>query len=248
MIKYHGTPIGGTKWDSLKFLDGRHALISFAHPIQTAEVLECCESFCLDNGAFTIWKTTGGDIDFDEYSKFVNQLGRHPAFDFYIMPDKIGGTEKENDEMLLRWEEKDIKFKGIPVFHLGESPDRFLRMAEKYDKVCWGSTDAWPRNGSKEWWKHMANFMDHVTDEDGFLPCKVHGLRMLDIKIFQYLPLHSGDSTNAAVNGGLAMKKGNLPAIKRWQGSERIAQRVEAFQSPAVWDRKFLVEQGIIKE
>lgn len=244
MIKYHGTPIGGTKLDAIKFLNGRHALVSFAHQQQVPEVLECCESFCLDNGAFTIWKTTGGLIDVKGYKKWVENIGRHPAFDFCLIPDVIGGTEKENDDLLSEW---DCRLPSVPVFHLSESPDRFFRLADKYPKVAFGSTDKWARNGSKEWWKNMADFMDTVTDSDGFLPCKVHGLRMLDCKIFQYLPIHSGDSTNAAVNGSRLMKEGPLPAVHRWQGNERIAQKIEAFQSPQVWNRERLIEDGILE-
>lgn len=177
--------------------------------------------------------------------EWVESLSKHPSFDFCIIPDVIMGSEKENDELLSLW---DTRIDSIPVYHLGESYDRFFRLAEKYNKVAFGSTDKWPRNGSKDWWKYMADFMDAVTDSDGNLPCKVHGLRMLDIKIFQYLPLHSGDSTNAAVNGGLQMKKVSLPVVHRWQGSERIAQRIEAFQSAPRWDREFLVKEGVLEK
>lgn len=245
MIKYHGTPIGGTKEDALKFLVGRHALISYATQGHIPEVLECCESFCLDNGAFTIWKTTGGNIDVHGYIEWVSHYQKHPSFDFALIPDVIGGTEEENDELLKEWDQNLI---GVPVYHLGESPERFLRLSEEYSKVAFGSTDKWPRNGSKAWWKYMADFMDIVTDENGNLPCKVHGLRMLDVKLFQYLPLHSGDSTNASVNGHLCMKKGIHPAIERWQGNERIAQKIEAYQSAHFWDRGRLVADGILEE
>lgn len=244
MIKYHGTPIGGTKQDAIKFLDGRHALISYAHQGQLAEVLECCESFCLDNGAFTIWKKNGGQIDIDGYLEWVNNIARHPAYDFCIIPDVIGGTEKENDNLLNSWE---CDHDSIPVYHLGESYDRFLRLAEDYNKVCFGSTDKWAKNGSNAWWKNMADFMDVVTDDDGILPCKVHGLRMLDVRIIKYLPLHSGDSTNAAVNGSRMMKEGPMPAVHRWQGNERIAQKIESYQSPMNWDRQRLIEDNILE-
>ncbi len=243
MIKYHGTPVGGTKHDAIKFLNGRHALVSFAHQEQVAEVLECCESFCLDNGAFTIWKTTGGSIDVLAYRRWVEDIGRHPAFDFCLIPDIIGGSEEANDALVAAWE---CSFQSVPVFHLSESPDRFFRLAGRYPKVAFGSTDRWARNGSKEWWASMADFMDIVTDDDGFLPCKVHGLRMLDCKIFEYLPLHSGDSTNAGVNGSRLLKGGPMPAVHRWQGNERIAQKIEASQSPAVWSRERLIEDGIL--
>jgi hypothetical protein len=245
MIKYHGTPVGGSKLDAIKFLKGRHALISFAYPGQTAEVLECCESFCLDNGAFTIWKASGGRIDVPAYEKFVNELATHPSFDFCLIPDVIMGSDEENDKLIAEWESE---FPSIPVYHLGEPIDRFFRLASKFSKVAFGSTSLWPRNGSKEWWVYMADFMDTVTDSRGVLPCKVHGLRMLDVKLFQYLPLHSGDSTNAGVNGHLCMKKGIHPAVERWQGNERIAQKIEAFQSAPVWDREWLIEEGVIEK
>lgn len=245
MIKYHGTPVGGSKYDAIKFLDGRHALICFEHTGQTAEVLECCESFCLDNGAFPKWKQGGGDVDVVKYESWVREIARHPSFDFCLIPDKIMGTEEENDRLITEW---DCPHESVPVYHLGESPDRFLRLAESYGKVAWGSTDLWARNGSKLWWKEMADFMDYVTDEDGVLPCKVHGLRMLDSNLFKYLPLHSGDSTNAGVNGHIPMKKPPFPAVKRWQGNERIAQRIESFQSASYWDRDRLVHDGKLEK
>jgi hypothetical protein len=43
------------------------------------------------------------------------------------------------------------------------------------------------------------------------------------------------------------MKKGIYPCVERWQGSERIAARVEAFQAAAVWDRQALVNDGVIE-
>lgn len=245
MIKYHGTGGGGSKYDAIKFLKGRHALVSFAYQGQLAEVLECCESFCLDNGAFTIWRTTGGKIDVPKYKEFVEATATHPAFDFCLIPDVIMGTEEENDELVASW---DLDFPSVPVYHLGEPVDRFFRLAEKFQKVAFGSTDLWGQNGSGKWWEKMADFMDAATDSNGVLPCKVHGLRMLDVRIFQYLPLHSGDSTNAIVNGHVCMKKGIHPAVERWQGNERIAQRIEAFQSAAVWDRERLIEDGVLEK
>lgn len=244
MIKYHGTPLGGTKLDAIKFLKGRHALISFAHQGQTAEVLECCESFCLDNGAFTVWKTTGGGIDVPAYTKWVDSLATHPSFDFALIPDVIGGAIEENDALIDSWESEHL---SVPVFHLGEPVDRFFMLAKKFKKVAFGSTDLWARNGSKAWWANMANLMDDITDSRGVLPVKVHGLRMLDVKLFQYLPLHSGDSTNAGVNGHLCMKGGIHPSIERWQGNERIAQKIEAYQSASCWNREILYEEGVLQ-
>ena len=55
MIHYHGTPCGGKAEERGRFLKGRHALISFAHQEDMALAADLCQSFILDNGAFTAW-------------------------------------------------------------------------------------------------------------------------------------------------------------------------------------------------
>ena len=62
MIHCHGTPIGGTRQDVARFLVGRHALIPFGRQDDTGAVLEFCQSFVLDNGAFSHWKKGHGAI------------------------------------------------------------------------------------------------------------------------------------------------------------------------------------------
>lgn len=241
MIKYHGTPVGGTNRDAMYFLRGRNALISFATKGHIPQVLECCDSFVLDNGAFTIWKKGQGKVDVPAYIDWVESLSTHPSFDFCFIPDVIGGTEEENDLLLEQW---DCDVESVPVYHLGESVDRFMRLASQHKRVALGSTDKWKRNGSREWWKNMADFMDAITDERGVPPCKLHGLRMLDPKIFRFLPLSSADSTNAGVNGHLCMKKPPYPSVERWQGAERIAALFEQYQSASVWCRDSIIEEG----
>lgn len=159
VIKYHGTPIGGTKRDALLFLQGRHALVSYATPQHLSEVVNCCESFCLDNGAFTVWKSGKGTVNEQGYLNWVSKLRDHPAFDFFIIPDIIDGTEKENNEAVSRWKNERG---GLPVFHLSESPSRLRWLAGKFPKVCLGSTSRWPAVGSKDWWPHMGRFMDTI--------------------------------------------------------------------------------------
>jgi hypothetical protein len=56
LIHYHGTPIGGSRDDAARFLIGRHALVSFAHQGDMAVVADACQSFILDNGAFSVPK------------------------------------------------------------------------------------------------------------------------------------------------------------------------------------------------
>lgn len=54
MIHYHGGPV----WPqpaAVQLWTRRHGLTSFAHPEQVGVMAELCQSFILDNGAFTYW-------------------------------------------------------------------------------------------------------------------------------------------------------------------------------------------------
>lgn len=56
MIHYHGTPCGSTRQDSAKFIAGRHVLIPWPRPEDIGTAADVAQSFCIDNGAFTLWK------------------------------------------------------------------------------------------------------------------------------------------------------------------------------------------------
>ncbi len=66
MNHYHGTPAGGRREDSAKFLAGRHALVPFPRQDDMGIVADVCQPFVFDNGAFSIW-TRGGTLDVDGY-------------------------------------------------------------------------------------------------------------------------------------------------------------------------------------
>ena len=71
MKHYHGTPIGGTRQDVARFLQGRHALVPFPRPDDAGIVADVCKSFVFDNGAFTVWKQ-GGQLDVEGYLALVS--------------------------------------------------------------------------------------------------------------------------------------------------------------------------------
>jgi len=114
MIHYHGGPITPDTC-AIKAWKGRHAFISYANHHQLALASEITQSFALDNGAFTFWKT-GRPIDWAGYYQFVEKWKRHPRFDFAIIPDVIDGGEKGNDELLAAWPHGKIV--GVPVWHM----------------------------------------------------------------------------------------------------------------------------------
>lgn len=88
MIHYHGGPI--TPIEAVaKIWRGRHGFVSFAHPQQLPLVAEICQSFGLDNGAFSFWKNGKTPDSWSDYYNFVDEWRRHPGFDWAVIPDVI---------------------------------------------------------------------------------------------------------------------------------------------------------------
>lgn len=212
-------------------MKGRHILIPFPRPEDIATAAEVCQSFILDNGAFTIWKQ-GGKLDVAGYIEFCRTWHRHPAFDWAIIPDEIEGDEAANDAMLSDWPD-DLD--GAPVWHMHESIDRLKRLCDSFRVVCLGSSGEWETPGTESWWARMSEAIGSICDSDGRPPCKLHGLRMLSPDIFTRLPLSSADSTNAVRNGCSIGRFGVYAAPNQGTRMDVIAQRIEAHQSAPVW-------------
>lgn len=227
MIHYHGTPIGGTKTDACRFLIGRHALIPFPRRDQLEIAADVCQSFVFDNGAFSVWKS-GKVLNFDEYVRWCDDWKRHPSFDWALIPDVIDGSEDENDKLLQEWP-KDIR--GVPVWHLDESINRLVRLAITYDVVALGSSGKFSSPGSIVWWDRINEALPNIVDSKGRPFCKLHGLRMLNPKVFTRLPLSSADSTNAAVNAGSLSRFGMYIPATNAQRADVVADRIERYQS-----------------
>jgi hypothetical protein len=239
VIHYHGTPIGGTRQDCAKFLMGRHALIPFGSQEDTGPVLDGCQSFVLDNGAFTHWRKGNGSIDFDAYWSWAHSLYRHPGFDWCLIPDIIDGTEADNVNWVMKWVRSGAKAKGVPVWHFHESLEWLEYLTTNFQIVALGSSDQWKTPGTPKWWERMAEAMRVCCDEKGRPHCKLHGLRMLDPEIFTRLPLSSADSTNAAVNSGSLARFGMYVPPSSSQRAAVIAERIEQYNSAAVWVEEF---------
>ena len=230
MIHYHGTPVGGKREDVARFLAGRHALIPFPRHEDIGTASEVCQSFAVDNGAFSAWSKGEPITDWNPYYDWVNEWRRHPAFDWAIIPDVIDGDEVANDDLLAQWPYEEC---GVPVWHLHESLDRLERLMLAYPRVAIGSSGEWRDPGTRAWWDRMNEAMVVACDIVQMRPiCKLHGLRMLDPAIFHRLPLASADSTNAAVNGN---RKAKQIGSNTLTGQTILADRIEAHQSAAHW-------------
>ncbi|HEJ6971353.1 TPA: hypothetical protein SMF36_001336 [Serratia marcescens] len=231
MIHYHGGPITPDTC-ALKAWRARHAFISFVHDSQLGLAAEICQSFAIDNGAFSAWKAAGKNkIDWSDYYAFVERWKNHPGFDFAIIPDVIDGGAAENDALLCEWPHG--KFHGVPVWHMNESDERFIKLCNEYPRVAIGSCGEYDVRKPSISVTRMKDIIRHVVDEHGQPICKLHGLRMLNPQIFTKLPFSSADSTNVARNIGIDKKwKGAYSPASKETRAAVMAERIEAFNSP----------------
>lgn len=234
MIHYHGTPIGGPKQEAARFLMGRHALVPFSYPADLGVALECCQSVCLDNGAFTAWKK-GGGVDVEGYHQWVESVAGHPALDWCLIPDTIDGAEQDNIDLVTLWLRMGCRVESVPVWHLHESMDWLEYLVTHFRTVALGSSGQWASPGTGAWWDRMGQAMSVACDAQGRPRARLHGLRMLDPEVFTRLPLASADSTNAAVNCGSLGRFGSYLPPTAGQRAEVIAERIEAYNSAPRW-------------
>ena len=198
--------------------------------------MECCQSFMLDNGAFTAWKQGQPIADWSEYYQWAIHCSHHPGFDFAVIPDVIDGSEKDNDDLIAQWRSvvyhADI---GAPVWHMHESLDRLNNLCRNWRCICLGSSGEYATLQTDRWWERMSEAMSIVCDKQGRPKVKLHGLRMLDPAVFSVLPLSSADSTNAVRNGSSISRFGMYVSPNLTTRMAVIADRIEAHNSAAVY-------------
>lgn len=243
MIHYHGLPCTPAS-AALAAIGGGHAFISHRYPDQMGLVLEVCQSFAVDNGAFSAWKSGKPITDWREYYDWIAEFHRYPGFDFAVIPDVIDGSEADNDALLIEWPWQCNKTKGVgaPVWHMHESLERLERLVFEWPRICLGSSGEYATVGNDSWWTRMAEAMNIICDKHGRPVTKLHGLRMLDVDVFSKtskspgLPLASADSCNIAMNIGID---------KAWRGTYTppnkdvramvMRERIESKNSEVFW-------------
>ena len=197
-------------------------------------VADVCQSFVLDNGAFSVWNS-GGELDVPGFIAWTREWCLHPGFDWALIPDVIVGNEEENDAMISQWIDAGLSRYGAPVWHLHESIDRLVRLCAQWPTVALGSSGAWKTPGTQPWWRRISEAMGAICDKNGRPAARLHGLRMLDPDIFTRLPLASADSTNAAMNSGALDRYGHYPPPTSAQRCATIADRIEFNNSAPCW-------------
>lgn len=234
MIHYHGTPLTPTD-DMVKAFAARHAMVSFENPQQIAIACEVCQSVVLDNGAFSAW-TKDKVYDFDGFAEWAAKWISHPAVEWCVIPDKIDGSEADNDAFLRDWGMPAAL--SVPVYHMHESIDRLARLAADYPRVALGSSGDFAVVGNDKWWHRMADMLDAICDGEGRPLVKLHGLRMLDPGVFSKIPLASADLTNVARNVGIdsAWRQAYAPHSRSVRALI-LMERIERRASASYWDR-----------
>ena len=240
MIHYHGTPITPDSAAN-KAISGGHAFVSFSRPDQLGLALDVCQSFAVDNGAFSAWRSGKPITDWSRYYQWIAELHRYPSFDFAVIPDVIDGDEKANDALLAEWPWRGTTkggMVGAPVWHMHEQIDRLLRLVMEWPRVCIGSSGQFAMVGDSKWWGRMTEAMNAVCDKNGNPLAKLHGLRMLNADVFSKLPLSSADSTNIARNVGIYTKwRGSYSPASKSVRATVLRDRIEAHQSLTFWER-----------
>ena len=239
VIHYHGLPITPATAATQAVTAG-HAFVSFAHADQLGVAVEVCQSFAIDNGAFSAWKAGRPVTDWRSFYAWADDCRRIPACDFAVIPDVIDGDEAANDALLDEWP-LPIWF-GAPVWHMHESLDRLDRLVHQYPRVCVGSSGEYAVVGNDAWWRRIDQAMGAACGADGRPLCKLHGLRMLNPKVFTRLPFASADSTNIGRNVGIDKhwSRGNyLPPTKEAR-AQVMRSRIEAHNAPSRYSFKEL--------
>lgn len=247
MIHYHGLPIT-PETAAAQVLQAGHGFVSFSEPRNLALAISVCQSFAIDNGAFTAWKQGRPVTDWSSFYAWAADAQRVPACDFAVVPDVIDGSEADNDALLSEWPLG--RFFGAPVWHMHESLDRLERMASDWPRLCIGSSGEFASVGSAAWWGRIAQAMAVVCDEQGRPGVRLHGLRMLNPEVFSRLPFASADSTNIGRNIGIdqAWRGTYTPPTKEARAAV-MRVRIESQNAPATWTPLPVepeVEQGVL--
>lgn len=234
MIHYQGLPITPDQ-AAVEAIKAGHAFVSFRRPDQLALALQIAQSFAIDNGAFSAWKSGQAVTDWTSFYAWADECRRMPTCDFAVIPDVIDGDEAANDALVAEWPLP--RWFGAPVWHLHESLERLERLTSEWPRVCLGSSGDFATVGTQAWWGRMHQAMRVICDERGRPACKLHGLRMLDPAVFTRFPLSSADSTNIGRNVGIDQRwRGPYPPATKAARAAVMRGQIEAHNAPPVWD------------
>ena len=209
-IHYHVTPI--TPMTALYELAGRHFLVSHANPGDINRVAAISQSFMLDNGAYSKYKS-GKATDWNKYYAWCDEYLAWPVA-WAVIPDVIDAGSQEQDALIREWPHGH---RGAPVWHMDEPVHRLVRLTETWPKVCIGSTGEFWSVLSPAWEQRMDEAWNELAKAHQRTPW-VHMLRGMQLSGKRW-PFASLDSSDVAQNHHLPQHTPTKMA-NRWDGSQ----------------------------
>lgn len=191
-IHYHGTPISPK--GVLQELAGRFFCVSHWRPDNVVWCHENGQGVMLDNGAFSAWRLGRPITDWSPFYAWCDQWLAYPT-SWAVIPDVITGNEADNDALISEWPHGE---RGAPVWHMHESVERLMRLADQWPRVCIGSSAQYAKVGAPAWHARMTETMNMLC-RTGRVPTWLHMLRGMADSQWGY-PFASVDSTDIARN------------------------------------------------
>ena len=190
--------------------------MSFADPRDLETCLKIGQSLMMDNGAFTAY-TKSKPMDKPGFYAWCEEYLGHP--NWAVIPDVIGGSVEDQRESMRDWPFPPEL--SAPVWHLNLSLEWLQELADRFGRVCLGSSGEFWQIGTRKWEQRMDQAFE-VLSRKRFLPW-VHGMRMLGQSDGRW-PLASADSSNIARNHAEL----NI-------SPEAMAYRIDAVQPARKW-------------
>lgn len=235
VIHYHGLPITPEPC-AAKVGTGGHCFLSYAHRGQQGVAVSVAQSFAVDNGAFSAWRSGNPIKDWTPFWAWAEEMVSLPSCDFVVIPDVIDGNEADNDQLIWEAQLHLPEWSLAPVWHLHERLGRLEELAMDNIRICFGSSGDYAQIGTEAWWRRIGEAMKIVCDDTGKPLVKLHGLRMLDPDVFTRIPFASADSTNIGRNIGLDTHwRGSYQPTTKETRAAVMKERIESFNAPTHW-------------
>jgi hypothetical protein len=216
-IHYHGTPI--TPQRELLGMAGGHFCVSHWEPRQVEVCHGIGQSVMLDNGAFSAWKAGKQILDWMPYFAWTDEWLDYRTT-WAVIPDVVQGTEEEQERLIVEWPHGE---RGAPVWHLHESIDRLLQLADEWPRVCMGSSEEFKDVLSPIWERRMDAAWRELSKRHARTPW-IHMLRGMQLVRHRW-PFASVDSTSIARNHAGNNTRGTPPKepvemMRRWDSGQ----------------------------
>lgn len=196
---------------------GKHFCVSFAAPNDADICQRIGQSVMWDNGAFSL-HTKNKAVNWTLFYRWLEPRIGHP--NWAVIPDVIDGTPEQNEELVKQWPFR--RTLSAPVWHMAEPLDVLQGFADRFGRVCFGSSGLYWQVGSPEW-SRRADEAFNALARNGALPW-VHMLRGMAVTGKRW-PFASVDSVNVARN---FKDTDSCP--------EAMARVIDAVQCPVTWE------------